>query len=211
MSLQGNLEDVRAADVIQFVYIGARSGTLRIDTPVGRRAVIGFHDGLISNAWLSDTPRLGELLVTAGLLSPSALKLAEAAQRAEGRRPRPIGRIFISKGLVTEAQIRKQLMERFARMVHEIVTWPRGTFQFLPNDRWPIEELSSSADDEAGRVQLDMAGLLRDLALRVQQPAALGEPVTGMGTVADFETEATLVDAVPPGGGDERHGPEWRG
>ncbi len=186
MSLHGNLEDVRAVDAIQFIYIGARSGTLRIDTPGGRRAALGFHDGLIANAWVSGTPRLGELLVAAGLLSAAALKAAQAAQRKEAR-PRPIGKMFISQGLVTEARIKQHLAEHFSRIVFEIATWTSGTFLFLPEDGWPIEGLSSSADDQAGRVELDMAGLLRDLAHRAERPS-----------VSLFD-DKTVVDAVPAG------------
>ena len=46
MSISGNLEDVSVAEVLQFVHIGRRTGTLVIAGAEGRGEV-GFHRGRI--------------------------------------------------------------------------------------------------------------------------------------------------------------------
>jgi len=53
MSISGNLADVSVADVMQFVHLGGRTGTLVIESE-GRRGEVGFHRGRIINAWFPD-------------------------------------------------------------------------------------------------------------------------------------------------------------
>ena len=61
MSISGNLLDVSIADVMQFVHLGGRTGTLVIESQ-GRRGEVCFHRGRIINAWLPDSKKLGDLL-----------------------------------------------------------------------------------------------------------------------------------------------------
>ena len=62
MSLNGKLEDVSLADVMQFVHLGRRTGTLSLSRG-SEDAEIGFHRGQIVNAWGHSSRRLSELLV----------------------------------------------------------------------------------------------------------------------------------------------------
>ena len=49
MSISGNLADVSVADVMQFIHLGGRTGTLVIKSEAGQ-AEIGFHRGQIVSA-----------------------------------------------------------------------------------------------------------------------------------------------------------------
>ncbi|MEM6793638.1 MAG: DUF4388 domain-containing protein, partial [Acidobacteriota bacterium] len=67
MSINGVLEDLPLADVLQFVHLGRRTGTLymwRRDDD--HRAEIAFHDGKIVSAWTPQQDKLGDLLIAAG-------------------------------------------------------------------------------------------------------------------------------------------------
>jgi hypothetical protein len=158
MSLGGSLEHVRAVDIIQFVYIGKRTGTLRIRGP-SHEARIGFHNGNIINAWLTESPKLGELLVLSGLIAPTTLTEALAIQGRENP-PRPIGRILIGQGLVNEADIKQLLAEQFGRRVQEMLSWSRGEFEFVLDELWPLEELGAPLDDTVARLELDTQAVL---------------------------------------------------
>ena len=69
MSLTGSLADVSVADVMQFIHLGGRSGTLlltRDDGAVELRAEIGFHRGRIISARGPEHSPLGEWLISQG-------------------------------------------------------------------------------------------------------------------------------------------------
>ena len=44
MAISGSLKDVSVADVMQFIHLGRRTGTLLL-TRGSQRAMIGFHGG----------------------------------------------------------------------------------------------------------------------------------------------------------------------
>ncbi len=182
MSIAGSLEHARAVDIVQFIYIGRRTGSLRIRAP-GREARIAFHRGFVSNAWLTGAPRLGELVVLGGLVSPTAMAEVLAEQTGQDA-PRPLGQVLVGAGLVAEADLRQLLSEEFSRRVQEIVTWTRGEFEFVPDDFWPVEELGASPDDTAVPLQIDTQTVLLEAVGQVEQARRL-------------EEDATIVDANP--------------
>ena len=83
MSISGSLEDVAVTDVIQFIHLGKRTGTLELERD-GERARFGFHDGALIAAQAPGAPRLGALLVAEGHLDAAALDAAMARQSAGG-------------------------------------------------------------------------------------------------------------------------------
>ena len=62
MSINGVLEDLALADLLQFIHLGRRTGTLYLWQDEERRAEIGFHDGRIVSAWTPGHEKLGGLL-----------------------------------------------------------------------------------------------------------------------------------------------------
>jgi hypothetical protein len=167
MSLAGSLEHVRAVDLVQFIYIGKRTGTLRIHAPT-QEARIGFLRGHITNAALTGAPRLGELLVLAGLVPPTAITENLTTQAAEEPR-RPLGQMLLAQSLVNEADIKQLLTEQFTRVVQEIIGWTVGEFEFVLDELWPIEDLGDASSLSAVHIELDTQGVLLD-ALSQQEP-----------------------------------------
>ena len=69
MSISGNLVDVTVADVMQFVHLGGRTGTLSIKRP-DHEAEVGFHRGRIISAWTPESKRRSDKTYVTNL-SPS--------------------------------------------------------------------------------------------------------------------------------------------
>jgi hypothetical protein len=176
MSLAGSLEHVRLVDLIQFIYIGRRTGTLRVRGP-SREASLGFQSGYISNAWVSGAPRLGELLVLAGLLPASDLQDVVAKQQSEVP-PRPLGQIVIDEGLVREAEIKQLLTEQFAQLVQEMVSWTEGDFEFAVDELMPLEDLGAAAGRPIAQVQLDTQTVLLEALDELEQVRRMEEDPT---------------------------------
>jgi hypothetical protein len=158
MSLKGNLEDVSVVDVIQFIYIGGRTGTLGFCFE-DREVRLGFTRGRITNAWYTGAPRLGELLLAAGALDGAGLQRALAFQEEESPR-RSIGQVFIALSLVSREKIHETLLEHFTSLVGVIVTMQTGTFEFVLDDVWPVEDLAAFPGDAAATVELDTQMIL---------------------------------------------------
>ncbi len=76
MSINGVLEDLPLADVVQFIHIGRRTGTLYLWRDDRDRAEIGFYNGRIVSTWRPDREPLGDQLVTEGLVDSVALEAA---------------------------------------------------------------------------------------------------------------------------------------
>jgi hypothetical protein len=156
MSINGVLEDLALADVLQFVHLGQRTGTLYMWQDEERRAEIGFHDGKIISAWTPEQSRLGDLLVEGGLLAPGDLASALRAQNAEADR-RPIGKMLIDSGVVHRDDIYKVIREQIEATIFDLVTWQYGNFHFEVDELNPVDE-----------VGIDPTDLLRDLDLNTQ-------------------------------------------
>jgi hypothetical protein len=192
MSLKGNLEDVSVVDVIQFIYIGGRTGTLGFRT-ADKEARLGFQRGRITNAWRTGAPRLGELLVNAGALDQAGLKRALALQEDERPR-RSLGQVLISMALVPQEKIHEALTKHFSGLVQEIVTLQFGTFEFVLDDIWPVEELVSFPGDVAAKVELDTQMVLLE-ALNALDEMKRGErPSPARDASDEFVSERTLTD-----------------
>lgn len=160
MSLRGSLEDVSVVDVIQFIHIGGRTGTLSIKSVTGE-ALIAFQRGRIVNVWRTAAPRLGELLVAAGAIDERTLARAVSAQ--DQQRPRPaIGQLLIAMGAVSSEAVREILGRHFSRLVRDIVSFRQGTFEFSLDDVLPLEDLAAFPGDVTPKVELDTQMLLLD-------------------------------------------------
>src|SRR5436190_4380019 len=158
MSLKGSLEDVSVVDVIQFIYIGGRTGTLNIKAGA-TEALLGFQRGRITNAWRTGAPRLGELLIAAQVLDQPTL--VQALETQENERPRrSIGQVLIGMGVVTQEKVHEVLCRHFGWLVQDIVTWTKGTFEFVLDDVWPVEELAAFPGDVTPKVELDTQTIL---------------------------------------------------
>ena len=73
MGISGSLKDVSVADVMQFIHLGRRTGTLLLSRG-GERAMIGFHGGRLVSAQAPHTPKLGDLLISSGMIDGGVLR-----------------------------------------------------------------------------------------------------------------------------------------
>lgn len=136
LGVTGSLKDVSVSDVMQFIHLGRRTGTLRL-THDGEKATIGFHNGALVSAEAPRTPSLGELLVSRGVVDTMHLDAALAVHRhSEGKRP--LGQILAATGRVKPEVLRSAIEEQVRLAVAEVLTWDTGYFEFVLGDR-PVE------------------------------------------------------------------------
>lgn len=171
MSLQGRIEDVAVADVMQLIRVGGHSGTLSVRSG-DVEALIGFERGRIVSAWSPHSPRLGELLVSAGVIDEHAL--ARALQVQESERPRrTIGQVLTRMNAASPDAIRQALTQEIERVVTQILSWPAGTFEFALDDLTPVVEVTRFTG--APNVDLDTQQVLLSALQLMEEQAARAE------------------------------------
>ncbi len=146
MGISGSLQDVSVADVMQFIHLGRRTGTL--DLWRGRdRAMIGFHLGRLVSAQTPKTPKIGDLLVSSGLISRIDLDEAIRKQRAAGPERRSLGQQLIESGALSPESLRDVIARQIEQGVGEVLLWETGTFDFAIDDLRPIDDIAIYPSD----------------------------------------------------------------
>ncbi|MFI5165944.1 MAG: DUF4388 domain-containing protein [Thermoanaerobaculales bacterium] len=162
MGISGSLKDVSVAEVLQFIHIGRRTGTLELSRGA-EQARIGFHNGKLVGAQAPRTPRLGDLLVSGGLINRKALDAAISAQsREQGKRS--LGQILVSKGALSAVGLRNVITRQIKQAIGELLTWESGTFQFVGEDFRPIDDIALYPSDVLPDADLNTQMVLLEAA-----------------------------------------------
>lgn len=163
MSINGVLEDLPLADVLQFVHLGRRTGTLYLWLDEERRAEIGFHDGKIVSAWTPHQRKLGDLLVAAEVIDQEALPPLLSDPRIR-RRTHTLGQLLIESGKVKREDIHAVVREQVKTTLFELVTWRRGNFHFEIDELNPADEFALAPGELLGDLDLNTQMLLLEAA-----------------------------------------------
>ncbi len=196
MSLNGKLEDVSLADVMQFVHLGRRTGTLSLSRG-SQEAEIGFHRGQIVSAWAPGSKRLGDLLVAKNLVDPQAMAETLRIQTSEQPR-RSLGQVLVSSGTLEFDDIRKVIEGQIERSIYELVTWTTGSFEFALDELKPIDDIAMYPGDVIPKLDLNTQMVLLE-ATRI------------MDEKRRVQDEGDDADSAAAAGGDEEDGQRMLG
>jgi len=139
MSISGSLEDVAVSDVLQFVSLGKRTGTLELERD-GERARLGFHEGTLVTAQAPGAPRLGELLLESKRVDAETLQQAVSEQATSTVR-RSLGQILVEGGQVAPEVLQRVIKLQLERAVEQVLTWERGSFDFALDEIRPVDDI----------------------------------------------------------------------
>lgn len=160
--ISGSLEDVSVADVMQFIHLGRRTGTLVLRRS-DETAMIGFHNGKLVSARGPRQPKLGDLLVEAGLVERPVLEAALADETmGEGRRS--VGQILLAEEAVTPEQLRQVVVEQIEITISQVVRWNQGSFEFAMDDLRPVDDIAIYPGDLVPDADLDTQQVLLEAA-----------------------------------------------
>lgn len=183
MAISGSLEDVSVADVMQFIHLGRRTGTLMLRRD-DERGMIGFHRGKLVSAGSPNTPKLGELLLRDDLVRREELDKAVHIQRSEPKR-RSLGQILISLDAVTPEILRRVIGQQIEQTISELVGWEKGTFEFVVDDMRPVDDIALYPGDVVPDADINTQMVLLEAARIFDER----------------NRDATSDEAYPPAGG----------
>jgi len=162
MAISGSLKDVSVADVMQFIHLGRRTGTLLLMRG-SQRAIIGFHGGRLVSAQAPRTPKLGNLLISSGLLDRAHLDQAVLTQSRERER-RSLGQVLVGSGAIDAEGLRQVIAQQIEQAVSEVMLWDAGTFEFAIDDLRPIDDIALYPSDVLPDADLNTQMVLLEAA-----------------------------------------------
>lgn len=198
MAISGSLKDVSVADVMQFIHLGRRTGTLLLNRGT-ERALIGFHGGRLVSAQAPRTPKLGDLLVSSGRIDRDLLDDAIQAQ-IDGPDRRSLGQILIGSGSIDAEGLRQVIGAQIEQAVSEVMVWENGTFEFAIDDLRPIDDIALYPSDVLPDADINTQMVLLEAARifdeRNREPIEPAVPVDRL-AVAYRDADSTHPAILP--------------
>ncbi len=130
IAIGGDLESFGPADIISFIGINRKTGTLTFEFAQLSKSLF-FREGNIIFASSSlNEDRLGESLCRVGKISPEQLALAVRKVIPE----RNIGKILVEEGFITAKELWLGLRRQVEEIIYSIFYFKEGSFSFLEGD-----------------------------------------------------------------------------
>src|SRR5262245_5176399 len=127
MGLAGNLRTMDLPEILQWISVGRKTGTLHL----GRRSIqkrIVFREGVVYTSWSNDRREsLGQFLIRDGLVTEEQLFKALLLQEQQGRF---LGAILVTEEILSEDELRHALRTKAVESIYDLFLWPEGQFEF---------------------------------------------------------------------------------
>jgi len=157
MSVSGNLKTMLPGDLLQWLSLGQKTGTLFLGNK-GIEKKIFFRNGrVISSA--SNDPReyLGQFLMSHGYITEPELMKAMEVQ-AQSRIL--LGKILVMIDVINEEDLTRLMRRKAEEEIYDIFLWNEGDFRFV-DDELPQMEMIP--------LQVDVTGLIMEGTRRVDE------------------------------------------
>ena len=165
MGLSGNLQTMLPGDLLQWLSLGQKTGTLVISNKRVEKKVFFRRGRVISSA--SNDPReyLGQFLMSHGYLSePELMKAMEVQQQSNMM----LGKILVMIEVISEQDLQRLMRLKAEEEIYDIFLWNDGEFYFL-DDELPKQEMIP--------LQVDVTGIIMEGTRRVDEWGRIRETV----------------------------------
>lgn len=193
MALRGNLRDFSLPDVFQLVTFSKKTGVLRIKRADGTDGSVWFRDGDVFFAqsnWHGEP--LGERLVAASRITPSALAKALTIKQGEGDGGRRLGEILIEEGYITDKVLEAFVQEQIQDTIFDLMRWDEGEFDF--------ELLPDVVDEDIG-LAVSIENVIMEGSRRLEEWTRIKKKIPSMDIVFKMATapgEGTFEISLKP-------------
>lgn len=182
MGLNGDLLTMELSEVLQWISVGRKTGTLHLRRRSIEKGVV-FSNGTISSSWSND-PResLGQFLIRGGRIGEEQLFRALLRQEDEGRL---LGSILVDAGLLSEEDLRQTLKAKAEETIYDLFLWSEGRFEFLDGEV-----------PQGALVQVDMGvtNVILEGVRRVDEWKRIKDALPSTGTTFRATASTSVVD-----------------
>lgn len=163
MALSGNLRTMLPGDLLQWLSLGQKTGTLVISNKRVEKKIFFRRGRVISSA--SNDPReyLGQFLMSHGYITEPELKKAMEVQQQSGIL---LGKILVMIDVINEPDLVRFMRLKAEEEIYDIFLWNDGDFYFV-DDELPQMEMIP--------LQVDVTGIIMEGTRRVDEWARIRE------------------------------------
>ena len=155
--LRGSLASFKLADVLTFLSMSRKSGTLVLLSE-GRRASIVFVNGTVVYAGSNQEKlRLSALLLRKRKIEREQFEAIDALMARDAGR---FGAIAVQQGVLTDQQLREFLEIQVAEVLYDAFVWTSGEFGFAEQLELP---------EYAVTITVDLPNLIMEGARRIEE------------------------------------------
>jgi hypothetical protein len=182
MALSGNLRTMLPGDLLQWLSLGQKTGTLVISNKRVEKKIFFRSGRVISSA--SNDPReyLGQFLMSHGYITEPELKKAMEVQQQSGIL---LGKILVMIDVITEPDLVRFMRLKAEEEIYDIFLWNDGDFYFV-DDELPQMEMIP--------LQVDVTGIIMEGTRRVDEWARIREIVPNEAVIPQLTKEVEYTD-----------------
>jgi hypothetical protein len=201
LSFMGELRDIGVADLLYLLALRRQTGKLAISCNGEEVSLFLDRGQLILVTSSNMSLRLGRMLVRMGFLDADGLRDALQSQEQIGR-GRPLGRLLLERGYVTEAQLSACVEEQCVEILGRVISSDHGTFVYHRGATAPpgteIVPLNADRIVMEATSRTDEMTMLRELLPDDHAPLMLTDGILEQAdTLSDVEV--FLAAALQPG------------
>lgn len=163
MGVSGNLKTMLPGDLLQWLSLGQKTGTLVLSNKAVEKKIFFKQGRVISSA--SNDPRdyLGQFLISHGFISEQELMKAMEVQQQSGIL---LGKILVMIDVIGEPDLLRLMRLKAEEEIYDIFLWPEGEFHFI-DDELPTMEMIP--------LQVDVTGIIMEGSRRVDEWSRIRE------------------------------------
>ena len=155
MSINGNLQTMSLAEILQWLAGGRQTGTLSVTNGIEDKKVFFENGEIVSSSTTDPKGYLGQFLLSKGVITEDILAQAMAVQEEQGGL---LGEILIEGGAIEPEMLDQILKLKTEENIFELFAWQEGTFEFLDGEL-PLHGLVPMAIHVTGLVMEGMRRL----------------------------------------------------
>ena len=157
MSIHGTLKTMSVSDLLQFLEVGRKTGTLKI----ARGAIVKkiyLEGGAIVGSKSNDPKELlGQVLLHYGKIEEDQLHSSLEIQRQMGGK---LGLILAERGFVTANDVMEALRTRTLEIIYDLFIWEEAEFEFFDSEPVPADLI---------RVKVEATAVIMDGIYRLDE------------------------------------------
>jgi hypothetical protein len=143
MAIRGNLRTMQLSELLQWLSMGQKTGTLVVRGGPGEKRIT-FQDGrIISSSSTLEREYLGHFLVAYGYITEEELTRAMEVQEESKIL---LGKILVMIGAIQEDDLADLIRLKAAETIYDIFLWTEGAFEFHDGEVPKLPMVSISMD-----------------------------------------------------------------
>ncbi|HUF16571.1 MAG TPA: DUF4388 domain-containing protein [Thermoanaerobaculia bacterium] len=157
MGLTGNLRTMLFADLLQWLSLGQKTGTLLVSSDAIEKRIFFKGGKVIASASSDPREYLSEFLMSEGYVTYEQLQNVIEAQLPSKML---LGKILVMIDSISEKDLLRLMRRKAEEEMYDIFLWTEGSFQFVDDDLPTLEMVP---------LQIDLTGVLMEGTRRLDE------------------------------------------